>query len=414
MQHGQPNSAPLLESHSSIGQGGRSTLLPHRKQPGKHKRKHHTHHHLNRLDCGNANRVPIRRGPSHHSTFTLGVVFVFIAVLLPHATAIPNYYVNGYGCRLTKSLGSWATQMKLDTPSIDGKVFVQNNTLRFQCPQEYGILVRTNQTGLINGWKTYTKCPDVYSLNTYNGKLMTVSDFPLKVEYMCLTHKAKHWYAGSFIVNQTHHVESTSTFAASFFAGAYTSENNYRSMQYSALSIVIAGCVGLLSVIAPEKSIQRKATIFISVSLVFAAFVGLTVAIAQIRKGEPRPYSGRLIHSVLGYITITIIPFTLILGAIQFYNKAFSALFKIMVTAMLILTVAASTIALIGFYDLDPGFCISLAVVISIYFISSMLINNTAIKVAEEFKNGLEDETKGLIQTTEGSRRSTRKKRTFF
>lgn len=341
----------------------------------------------------------------------MGLVCFYFFSLLSVATSVPEYYINGFGCHLTSQVGPWAKQMKIVSNSIEGKVYSNNASVSFQCPHEYGILVRANTTVGDDGWNSYPQCPNVYGTRTYNGKVITPENFPLDVEYMCLTHSAKHWYAGAFIVDEFYNTKQKNVFASSLFAGAYASENNYRSMQYSALSIILSGLIGVLSVMAPKGSIQRKIAIFLSVSLIFAAFVGLVVSIAKIRKGEPRPYSGRLAHAVLGYITLVIIPFTLILAAIQFYKKTFETLFKIMVTAMLLLTIATSAIALEGFYDVDRAFVISVSLILAILFVSAMLINNTATNVAQQFKENIA-ETNGLLENAK--RRSTRTKKQYF
>ena len=134
----------------------------------------------------------------------------------------------------------------------------------------------------------------------------------------------------------------------------------------------------------------RKISSFLALALVFSAFVGLVISVSQIRKALPRPYSGRLAHATLGYITLVIIPITLLLGAIQFYTSRLRLLFKITVTLMFIMTISTASIALEGFYKVDQGFVISVALILAILFVSAMLINTTATQITEDVKETLE------------------------
>lgn len=281
--------------------------------------------------------------------------------------------------------------MKIHSDALHGNIYIaQNQTLLFECPEEYGIIVQMNATANHALWTESKLCPNTYTRTKYDAIPIKPSTFPVEVEYMCAIHGARHWHAGAFALDEAGKVRPSQYFATSIFAGAYSDSNHYRSMQYSALAIIMAGLIAVLSVMLPQNSVYRKISSFLALALVFSAFVGLVISVSQIRKALPRPYSGRLAHATLGYITLVIIPITLLLGAIQFYTSRLRLLFKITVTLMFIMTISTASIALEGFYKVDQGFVISVALILAILFVSAMLINTTATQITEDVKETLE------------------------
>lgn len=384
-------SLPNYCSALTITQGRRGSLFSVTQVSGEKQRKHSADHKLHGNHRRNTHHLHVRRRPSHRRGLPLGNLFFGIAFLLPVAESVPHYFLEGHGCQLTEKATHWGVQMKIHSDALHGNIYIaQNQTLLFECPEEYGIIVQMNATANHALWTESKLCPNTYTRTKYDAIPIKPSTFPVKVEYMCAIHGARHWHAGAFAVDEAGKVRPSQYFATSIFAGAYSDSNHYRSMQYSALAIIMAGLIAVLSVMLPQNSVYRKISSFLALALVFSAFVGLVISVSQIRKALPRPYSGRLAHATLGYITLVIIPITLLLGAIQFYTSRLRLLFKITVTLMFIMTISTASIALEGFYKVDQGFVISVALILAILFVSAMLINTTATQITEDVKETLE------------------------
>ena len=400
-------------------QGRWGSLLSVAKVSGEKPRKHRANHKLHGNHRRNTDHVHVRHRPSHRCSLPLGNLLIGLAFLVPVAESVPHYFLEGHGCQLTEKVAHWGLQMKLQSDALHGNIYTaQNQTLLFECPEEYGIIVQMNATTNHTLWTASKLCPNTYTRTQYNAIPIRPSTFPVAVEYMCATHGARHWHAGAFAVDSEGKINASQYFATSIFAGAYSDSNHYRSMQYSALAIIMAGLIAVLSVMLPQSSVYRKSSSILALALVFSAFVGLVVSISQIRKASPRPYSGRLAHATLGYITLVIIPITLLLGAIQFYTSRLQLLFKITVTLMLIMTISTASIALEGFYKVDQGFVISVALILAILFVSAMLINTTATQLTNDVKETFESAQplleKALPTATSGQVTGKRKRNVYF
>lgn len=365
-----------------FSQGNRGTLLPAGFASGGKDGKHVFDAVVDRSHRWDNNSVHHRRQQKRTLNRNMGIVCLFVGLLLPVAESVPQYYTAGYGCEVTPLAGDWASQMKITSNAMEGNVYWKDKeSIAFKCPNTYGIIVQMNSTAFDDGWTNSINCPDTFSSVHYNGKVLTPMVMPVKVEYMCATHGAAHWYAGAFSIDRGGDVNIEAYFATAEFESSYSNSIHYRSMQYSALAIVLAGLIGVVFVMAPVGSPQRKFASFATMALVFAAFIGLIVAISQIRKASPRPYSYRVYHAALGYITLVIIGITLLLGAIQFYVNTLRTAFQVLVTLMLLMTITTSAVALRNFYGYDEGIIVSIAIILALLFVSSMLINSRLIQL---------------------------------
>jgi len=364
---------------------------------GEEVRKHHIDRDVHRHHLGHNDCVHVQRQQKHGGRTYMGLVCLGIGLLLPVVQSIPQYYTEGYGCKLTGKAGPWSEQMRIDSDALSGNVYWNTEkSVAFKCPREYGIIVQMNTTAGNDGWFGSKDCPNTFSTKYYNGKTLTPFQLPARIEYMCTTHRARHWYSGSFSVDRAGEIGIETYFATADFNGGYASSTYYRGMQYSALGIILAGLIGVVAVMAPVGSTERQISAYVTMALVFAAFVWIVVAVSKIRKASPRPYSFRVYHAGLGYFTIVIIAFTLVLGAVQFYKRTLETVFKATVTLMLLLTIATSAVALENFYGYDRGLIVSIAIILGVLFVSAMFINRqaTALYTPENLETSIIEKPK--------------------
>jgi len=332
-----------------------------------------------------------------------------LSLLVSVAKGVPHYYVEGYGCTLTAAASEWSDQMHISEPALHGYLWATNQSLTFLCPSEYGIIVELNGSALSSsGWNSHPKCTGLFYRSPYMTKEITAENLPLYVEYMCAKHHTNVWYAGAFTIDRASRVKEAELSSSTMFATAYTSSNYYRNMQYSAAALVLAGLLVIGANCFDTTSMYHKTLAAVAALLAVVAFFGLVVSVSKISQASPRPYSGRKAHQVLGLVTLVAIAFSLILGAISFWKRGLGMIFDTLATLALLLILATSSVALVGFYHHDTAVVVSIAVALGVVFINSYIIRRAKPVETSEGKF-VPEEKVPLVE-----RRTRTNRKTFF
>lgn len=401
---------------ANTAQGNRKPLFSVGNGTGEKNKSSNSNVQFNRSDFGSIHKTFIRHRRSNTSRRTMGSSSIVLALLVSMAKGVPHYYLEGYGCTLTAAASEWSHQMHITQPALHGYLWASNNSITFMCPPEYGIIAQINVSAASSsGWNSHPKCQGTFYRSPYSSKELEIDQAPAYIEYMCAKHYTNVWYAGSFTIDRANRISEQIPPSQSMFATAYTSSNYYRSMQYSAAALILAGLLVIGANMLESVSLYHKGLLILTTLLTLVAFFSLVISVIEISKASPRPYSGRKAHQVLGLITLVAIPFSLILGAIAFWNNAFMALFDTVATIMLLLVLATSSVALIGFYDYNTAVIVSISVSLGIVFLNSYVIRRKKQSPKYVAKTVVEEEQVLLVKKNGVvNSRSTRNRKTYF
>ena len=92
--------------------------------------------------CANTS-IQLQRRPYNFVVGTLW--FLCWSLCYPNVgvMGIPEFFVKGYGCgKVSQKAHDWKRAMKVGESSLAGKISVQSQSLVFECPESFGILVR--------------------------------------------------------------------------------------------------------------------------------------------------------------------------------------------------------------------------------------------------------------------------------
>ena len=314
----------------------------------------------------------------------VGAVLAAAAVsLLGSADAIPHYYINGYGCAFTAVPSEWATHMKITEPAVQGNVHVVNGSLHYDCPPEYGILLKLNTSladvNSTSNWISSSRCDNTFYRGPYSNSPIKPNTLPVLTEYMCATHNRNVWYAGAFTVDRAFEVQEAQPSTMAMFAGAYSSDSYYRGMYYAAASILLSAIIVIAATRAPRLSTLRRLGIGAHFALAAFAAVWLWVAVLNIATATPRPWPNRIVHASLGWFTLIVISAAIVLGALAFWGKVRRMLYKAVAVLAVLLTIATSAVALANFYDYDSGFVIGWSALIGAVIVYAALIPENTV-----------------------------------